>query len=128
MPSWLKTKTNLLKAEVYALYLAAKDPRTPWYAKAVAVLVVGYALSPFDIIPDFIPVLGLIDEMVILPAGYWLVVKLIPPNIMQEAREKAKIQVVKIKRVVWVAIILFILFWTLLFLILGYVFYRLYKK
>jgi uncharacterized membrane protein YkvA (DUF1232 family) len=128
MPSWLKTKTNLLKAEVYALYLAAKDPRTPWYAKAVAVLVVGYALSPFDIIPDFIPVLGLIDEMVILPAGYWLVVKLIPPNIMQEAREKAKVQVVKIKRVVWVAIILFILFWTLLFLILGYVFYRLYKK
>lgn len=126
--SWLKNKTNMLKAEAYALYLATRDTRTPWYAKMAALAVVGYALSPFDIIPDFIPVLGLVDELIILPLGFWLAIKLIPREVLEESREKAKIGVLKIKRIVWAAIILFILFWTGLFLLLGYIFYKLYKN
>ncbi len=126
--SWLKNKTNMLKAEAYALYLATRDTRTPWYAKMAALAVVGYALSPFDIIPDFIPVLGLVDELIILPLGFWLAIKLIPREVLEESREKAKIGVLKIKRIVWAAIILFILFWTGLFLLFGYIFYKLYKN
>ena len=78
-----------IKRDVHAVYLASRDPRTPWYAKAVAIGVVAYALSPIDLIPDFIPVLGQLDELVILPAGIWLVVRLIPPDVMNEHRAAA---------------------------------------
>jgi len=78
-----------IKRDVHAVYLASRDPRTPWYAKAVAIGVVAYAVSPIDLIPDFIPVLGQLDELVILPAGIWLVVRLIPPDVMNEHRAAA---------------------------------------
>lgn len=78
-----------LKRDVHALYLASKDPRVPWYAKALAVAVAAYAASPIDLIPDFIPVLGYLDELVILPLGIALVIKLIPPAVMAEHRELA---------------------------------------
>ena len=78
-----------IKRDVHAVYLASRDPRTPWYAKAVAIGVVAYALSPIDLIPDFIPVLGQLDELIILPAGIWLVVRLIPPDVMNEHRAAA---------------------------------------
>jgi uncharacterized membrane protein YkvA (DUF1232 family) len=77
------------QAWVVALYLAGRDPRVPWYAKAVAVAVAAYALSPIDLIPDFIPVLGQLDELVVLPLGILLAVKLIPPEIMAEHRAAA---------------------------------------
>ena len=69
-----------IKRDVHAVYLASRDPRTPWYAKALAIGVAAYALSPIDLIPDFIPVLGQLDELIILPLGIWLVVRLIPPS------------------------------------------------
>lgn len=75
-----------IKRDVHAVYLASRDPRTPWCAKAVAIGVVAYALSPIDLIPDFIPVLGQLDELIILPLGLWLVVRLIPPDVMNEHR------------------------------------------
>ena len=78
-----------IKRDVHAVYLASRDPRTPWYAKAVAIGVVAYALSPIDLIPDFIPVLGQLDELIILPLGLWLVVRLIPPDVMNEHRAAA---------------------------------------
>ena len=78
-----------IKRDVHAVYLASRDPRTPWYAKAVAIGVVAYALSPIDLIPDFIPVLGQLDELIILPLGIWLVVRLIPPGVMNEHRAAA---------------------------------------
>ena len=78
-----------IKRDVHAVYLASRDPRTPWYAKAVAIGVVAYALSPIDLIPDFIPVLGQLDELIILPLGIWLVVRLIPPDVMNEHRAAA---------------------------------------
>lgn len=85
----LKEKAEAIKADTYALYLAVQDPRVPWYAKALLAVVVAYALSPIDLIPDFIPVLGYLDDLLIVPAGLALVVKLVPPQVMKECREKA---------------------------------------
>jgi uncharacterized membrane protein YkvA (DUF1232 family) len=85
----LKDWARLIKRDVHALYLASRDPRVPWYAKAVAILVAGYALSPIDLIPDFIPVLGYVDDVIIVPLGILLVIKLIPPEIMAEHRALA---------------------------------------
>jgi uncharacterized membrane protein YkvA (DUF1232 family) len=81
-----------VKRDVKALSLAARDPRVPWYAKAAAVAVVAYALSPIDLIPDFIPVVGYLDDAVIVPAGILLAVRCIPPNLMNEFRERAEVQ------------------------------------
>lgn len=78
-----------MKGEAHALYLAMKDPRTPWYARAVAVIVVGYALSPIDLIPDPIPILGYLDDLILIPLGIMLVIKLIPPEVIRECRERA---------------------------------------
>ena len=89
MLSRIKTWARSLKRDAHAIYLASRDPRVPWYAKALAVAVAGYALSPVDLIPDFIPVLGYLDDLVILPFGIWLVVSLIPDEIMIEYRAKA---------------------------------------
>ena len=89
MLSRIKTWADSLKRDGHAIYLASRDPRVPWYAKALAVAVAGYALSPIDLIPDFIPVIGYLDELIILPLGIWLVVSLIPHEIMVEYRAKA---------------------------------------
>lgn len=70
--------------------IAARDPRTPWAAKALAALVVAYALSPIDLIPDFIPVLGYLDDLVLVPLGIWAVLRLIPPEVMADARRRAE--------------------------------------
>ena len=85
----IKDWARLIKRDVHALYLASRDPRVPWYAKALAVTVAAYALSPIDLIPDFIPVVGLLDDIIIVPLGVMLVVWLIPPGIMAEHREMA---------------------------------------
>lgn len=85
----LKSWARLVKRDVHAIYLAARDPRTPWYAKALALFVAGYALSPIDLIPDFIPVLGYLDDAIIVPLGILLVLKMIPPDVMAEKRIEA---------------------------------------
>jgi uncharacterized membrane protein YkvA (DUF1232 family) len=85
----LKTRARALKKETYAIYIAARDPRTPWYAKALIFLIVAYALSPIDLIPDFIPILGYLDDLIIVPAGIWLAIRLIPPEALEEARATA---------------------------------------
>jgi uncharacterized membrane protein YkvA (DUF1232 family) len=78
-----------LRRDTYALYLASRDPRVPWHAKAVAACVAAYALSPIDLIPDFIPVLGLLDELLILPLGIALAIRMIPDAILAEHRVTA---------------------------------------
>src|ERR1700745_1430611 len=82
---------RLAGRDVYAVYRAARDPRVPWYAKALALCVAAYALSPIDLIPDFIPVLGYLDDLIIVPLGILAVVQLIPPEIMAEHRATAAI-------------------------------------
>jgi uncharacterized membrane protein YkvA (DUF1232 family) len=82
---WART----LRRDVLALYLAARDPRVPWYAKAVAACVAVYALSPIDLIPDFIPILGYLDDLVLVPLGIWLAIRLIPPFLLEEHRQAA---------------------------------------
>lgn len=82
----LRSRARELKNEAFAVYLAAKDSRTPWYAKAVAFLTIAYAFSPIDLIPDFVPILGYLDDLFIVPAGIALAVRLIPPEVLEEAR------------------------------------------
>src|ERR1700712_2777356 len=89
MLSRLKTWASVLKRDSHAIYLASRNPRVPWYAKALAIAVAAYALSPVDLIPDFIPVIGYLDELVVLPLGIWLVVSLIPDHVMAEYRARA---------------------------------------
>jgi uncharacterized membrane protein YkvA (DUF1232 family) len=89
MLSRIKSWAAKLKRDAHAIYLASRDPRVPWYAKALALAVAGYALSPIDLIPDFIPVIGYLDDLILLPLGIWLVVSLIPGEIMAEYRAKA---------------------------------------
>ena len=78
-----------IKRDVVAIWIAAGDPRVPWYAKAIAAAVAAYALSPIDLIPDFVPVLGYVDDLIIVPAGILLTVRLIPAGLMDEFRAKA---------------------------------------
>jgi uncharacterized membrane protein YkvA (DUF1232 family) len=85
----IRKSLSRLKTELYALYLAYQDPRLPWYARACAACVAGYAFSPIDLIPDFIPLLGYLDDLIILPLGVALAVRLIPPALMAECRAKA---------------------------------------
>jgi uncharacterized membrane protein YkvA (DUF1232 family) len=85
----LKARARELKREAYAIYIAARDPRTPWYAKALIFFVVAHTFSPIDLIPDFIPILGYLDDLIITPGGLWLAVRLIPPEVMADARVAA---------------------------------------
>lgn len=86
----LKPWAKALKRDVVALWLAARDPRVPWGAKLLAAAVAAYALSPIDLIPDFVPVLGLLDDVLIVPAGIWLCLRLIPPPVMADLRARAE--------------------------------------
>ena len=89
MESW-RQRARELKIEVYAIYLAYKDPRVPWYARIFAAGVVGYAFSPIDLIPDFIPVLGYLDDLLLVPLGVVLALKMIPADVLAECREEAQ--------------------------------------
>jgi uncharacterized membrane protein YkvA (DUF1232 family) len=88
----LKAWADRLKNDLHALYLAARDPRVPWVAKLVVVAVAAYAVSPIDLIPDFIPVLGYLDDLVLLPLGIALAIKLIPPGIWADCKARAKVR------------------------------------
>jgi uncharacterized membrane protein YkvA (DUF1232 family) len=110
--SW-KLKAKALKQEVYALSLAAKDSRVPWYAKVFAVLIMGYVLSPIDLIPDFIPVIGYVDDFILVPAAIILLIKMIPKEVMEECREKAKAHNGSMKGQHWVAASIIVLIWLI---------------
>ena len=85
----LKARARSLKRETHAMYLAVRDPRTPWYARLVAGAVLAYALSPIDLIPDFIPVIGYLDDLIVVPLGIALAMKLIPAPVMADCRTQA---------------------------------------
>jgi uncharacterized membrane protein YkvA (DUF1232 family) len=113
MEQW-KQRARHLKREVYALYLACKDPRVPWYARVLALCVVGYAFSPIDLIPDFIPILGQVDDLILIPLGVAAVIKLIPPPVLQESRDKAQAVLSQGKPTNWVAAGVIVLVWLFL--------------
>jgi len=108
----LKDTANLLKEETYAIYLAYRHPRTPWYAKILAAVVVAYAFSPIDLIPDFIPVLGYLDDLILVPLGIALVIKMIPADIMDACRAQARMEMQGEKPVNWIAAGVIILIWV----------------
>jgi uncharacterized membrane protein YkvA (DUF1232 family) len=109
-----KQRVRQLKAEAYALYLAYRDPRVPWYARLLAAVVVGYAFCPIDLIPDFVPVLGYLDDLLLVPLGIWLALKLIPPEVMAEARERARQAMAAGKPVNRAAAVVVVSIWLLL--------------
>ena len=109
--SGLKERAAPLKRELYALYLAYLHERTPWYAKAVIILTLAYAISPIDLIPDFIPVIGYLDDLIIVPAGISLSLRLVPPDVMEECRKSAASSVST--RLKWLVAALIILLWVL---------------
>ena len=111
LAAW-KQCARRLRADTYALYLACRDPRTPWYAKLLAACVVAYAFSPIDLIPDFVPVLGYLDDLVIVPLGIALAVKLIPEPILEECRVQA--QAALDRPTNWVAAGVIVALWLLL--------------
>ncbi len=123
-----KQASRRLKTEVYTLYLAYKDPRTPWYAKVFTAMVVGYAFSPIDLIPDFIPVIGYLDDLLIIPLGALLALKMIPREVIEESRAKAKEVVEKGKPVNKVAALVIVLIWIGLVIIVGVVGYRVIRR
>lgn len=109
----LKQQVRQLKIEIFALHLACSDPRVPWYAKALAICVVGYAFSPIDLIPDFIPVLGYLDDLIIVPLGIMLVVKMIPLAVMAECRVKAQSAMSHNEPKNWIATGIILIVWVL---------------
>jgi len=112
----LKNWAATLKREVMALWFACRDPRTPWYARVLTMLIVAYALSPIDLIPDFIPVLGYLDELILMPIGICLVMKLVPAEALADARAKARswVESRQPKPRNWVAAAVIALVWVLL--------------
>jgi len=110
----LKQKSRHLKIEIYALYLAYRDPRVPWYAKAFVALVVGYAFSPIDLIPDFIPVLGYLDDLILIPLGVAVALKMIPEKVMEDCRIRSKEVMTKKKPINRVAAVVIICIWLML--------------
>ncbi len=122
MRRWLSAKAKALKTDTKALYLASRDPRTPWYAKALVVVVVAYALSPVDLIPDFIPVLGYLDDLILLPLGIALAIKLVPDRVMTDARNRARHD--PARPVNWIAGVLVIAIWLASALAVAWIAYR----
>jgi uncharacterized membrane protein YkvA (DUF1232 family) len=109
-----KRRARQFKVETYALYLAYKHPRVPWYAKVFAACVVGYALSPIDLIPDFIPVLGYLDDLILVPLGVTFALKMIPKPVLDQCRERARESLSQDKPRNWVAASVIIAIWLLL--------------
>ena len=111
----LKAWAAALKREALVLWFGSRDPRTPWYAKWLAAFIVAYALSPIDLIPDFIPIIGFLDEIILLPGAIWLVLKLLPPEVLRDSRARAHawLQAHRLKPRNWIAAAAIVLLWIL---------------
>ena len=113
-------RVQQLKSEVLILYLAYRDPRTPWYARIFTAVIISYALSPIDLIPDFVPVLGLLDDLVLVPVGLLIALKMIPEEVMEDSREKAAALAGAEKPVSRNAAVAIIFIWLLLAILLTH--------
>jgi uncharacterized membrane protein YkvA (DUF1232 family) len=115
----LKATAAALMRDIFALYLATRDPRTPWYAKVFVICVVAYALSPIDLIPDPIPVLGYLDDLLLLPLGIYVALRLIPQEVLAECRAKAGATSEKLPRNWWAGAVI-VLLWLVTLMVAGY--------
>jgi len=122
MSPGLRDWARTVRRDLHAIHLAARDPRVPWCAKVLALCVAGYALSPIDLIPDFVPVLGYLDDVVIIPIGILAVIKLIPPEIMAEHRAIAALATER--PMSGAAATLIVLIWVGCLAVAGFVVYR----
>jgi len=122
MSNW-RDRLRDLRREVTALAIAGRDPRTPWHSKAIILVTVGLAVSPIDPIPDFIPVLGYVDDMLFIPAGAYLARKGIPDDVMAEAREASKNREAENGRAGWLVALLILLCWVVIAVLLWYFFF-----
>ena len=120
----LRDRARALKHETLALYVACRDPRTPWYAKALGIVIMGYALSPIDLIPDFIPVLGYLDDIILLPLGIAAVLRMIPKQVMEESRARAKEMFPKGAPRSRIAAVIVILVWACILCLAGFLVYK----
>ena len=120
----LRERARHLKAETFALYLAARHMATPWYAKLMVAAIVAYALSPIDLIPDFVPILGYLDDLVLIPLGVTLAIRMIPPAVMSECRARAQEVIVSGKPVSRVAGAVIVLIWFTLVVLLAILTYE----
>jgi uncharacterized membrane protein YkvA (DUF1232 family) len=123
-----KQRARQLKVEVYAIYLAYRDPRVPWYARIFAACVVGYAFSPIDLIPDPVPVLGYLDDLVLIPLGVKVALSMIPADVMTESRDKAQEIIRQGKPVNRVAAAVIIAIWLLLAALVIALMMRVFKR
>jgi uncharacterized membrane protein YkvA (DUF1232 family) len=123
----LKQKARKLNQEVYALYLAYKHPKVAWYAKVIIALTIGYALSPIDLIPDFIPVFGYLDDLVIVPVGVALSIKLIPKAVLKECRQQAADVFINHKPAFKNAVLVVVFSWVLMLAIVTTLVYKFWK-
>jgi uncharacterized membrane protein YkvA (DUF1232 family) len=127
LESW-RLRARQLKTETYALYLVYRDPRTPWHARLFAALVVGYAFSPIDLIPDFVPVLGYLDDLLLVPLGVLLALKMVPPAVWAESRARAREAMAAGKPVSRAAAVVIVMIWLAIAAVGGVVMVRVLRK
>lgn len=123
LKAW-KERARLLNREALTLYLVYRHPDVPWYAKALALVVVGYALSPIDLIPDFIPVLGYLDDLVLIPLGVLLVIRLVPADVVVECRARAEVGLRKAARAGKIAAAVVVAVWLLTAALIAWLIWR----
>lgn len=118
----LKEKTKNIETDIYALYKAYRDPRVPWYVKLIILFLLGYFISPIDIIPDFIPVVGYIDDILIISLTIYLIIKLIPSEVFEDCRNKAICEPISVKSK-WIVTFLIVIIWFIaIYIVLRFLF------
>lgn len=118
----LKEKTKSIETDIYALYKAYRDPRVPWYVKIIILFLLGYFISPIDLIPDFIPVIGYIDDILIISLTLYLIIKLIPAEVFQDCRNKAICEPISVKSK-WIVTFSIVIIWFIpIYLVLRFLF------
>jgi uncharacterized membrane protein YkvA (DUF1232 family) len=127
LESWKRRAANL-KKETYALYLAYRHPRTPWYARLFSAMVVAYAFSPIDLIPDPIPILGYLDDLILIPLGVYLALKMMPSDVLKECREQSELAMAQGKPTNKAAAVAIVAIWLLLAAAIALVLYRFFQQ
>lgn len=113
---------NELKKQIYAVYLASRNPRVPWLAKLIVVIIVAYALSPVDLIPDFIPLIGYLDDLLLLPLGIWLAIRLIPNNVWQACLAQAEKKTLKLPHNRFAAVMIISIWLLTIIIVIQWIF------